>query len=442
MRVIDNSNLKRRDQKESSRPLHRSSSRRSRIFAFGILAILLLTTSVAVLRSGSAESSYFLPGNPKSGLKIFAEKNCIRCHSIQGEGGRSAPDLARSPVFYASASQLVGEMWNHAPRMWEKMRMEHLPAPRFEAAEMTDLFAFLFSIRSFDDPGDPELGRQVLTGKGCNRCHSIQSRNGPTAPGIGPDLRRWAGYRNAVQWAQAMWNHSPEMKQAMASRGIAWPQFQGNDMVNLIAYVRSQSPQPSGHVYLRPADPRLGKLLFQSKGCFQCHGFPGQPGLHPNVGPRLGRRKMPRTVSQFAGLMWNHAPRMAEKMAARGVNPPRFSNTEMADLISYLFSARYFEQAGVASVGRQVFESKGCASCHGLQPGAAGVGPDLSRWRGEISSTRLAAALWNHGPTMLERMEQVKIEWPTFRQEEMENLMAFLESQGQSQRRSPGKVKP
>ena len=400
--------------------------------AFLPLAFVLVAWLVAPGLGGAA-GSYFLPGDPKTGLKIFAEKGCIRCHAVQGEGGRSAPDLARSPAFYASASQLVGEMWNHAPRMWEKMRVEHLPMPRFEPAEMTDLFAFLFSIRSFDEPGDPELGRQVLASKGCARCHGIQ---GERASAVGPDLRRWSGYRNAVQWAQAMWNHSPEMKQAMARRGMPWPQFQGNDMVNLIAYVRTQAPIEGGHVYLRPADPAVGKTLFQAKGCAQCHSLPGEEARGGKVGPELTGQRMPRTVSQFAGLMWNHAPRMAERMAARGMKPPRFSDKEMADLISYLYSARYFEQSGNANSGRKVFADKGCAACHSLEEGAAGLGPELGGWKGQVSSPRLAAALWNHGPAMLEQMQQAKVEWPTFRPEEMENLMTFLNQPGQRQGRT------
>ncbi len=157
------------------------------------------------------------------------------------------------------------------------------------------------------------------------------------------------------------------------------------------------------------------------------------------MGPELTGRVMPRTVSQFAGLMWNHAPRMAERMAALRMRPPRFSDKEMADLISYLFSARYFEQSGNANVGKQIFLSKGCASCHGPQPGG---GPDLSGWQGQVSPTRLAAALWNHGPAMLEHMQQAKVEWPSFRQEEMENLMAFLNRQGQAQSRGAARPKP
>ena len=111
------------------------------------------------------EGAFFIPGDPKSGIKIFFEKGCIRCHSILGEGGRTAPDLARTPARHLGAAELVAAMWNHAPAMWEKMTLERLTAPEFSTDEMTDLFAFLYSVRSLDEPGDPDLGRQFLRRK-------------------------------------------------------------------------------------------------------------------------------------------------------------------------------------------------------------------------------------------------------------------------------------
>ncbi len=418
----------------------------SRRILVEVLILLLvgvpLGWNFTVGKAGVVESSYFLPGNPKNGLKVFSEKDCIRCHAIQGEGGRSAPDLARSPAYYTSASQLVAEMWNHAPRMWEKMRIEHLPVPRFEESEMTDLFAFLLSIRSFDDPGDPDVGRQVLASKGCTRCHSIQGPGGSRGGRIGPDLQRWTSHRNAVQWAQAMWNHAAAMRKEMAKQGVTWPQFQENDMVNLIAYVRTQSTEPTDHVYMRPADPVAGKTLFQSKGCSQCHKAIRNVAVKSVGAPELGRQTLPRTVGQFAGLMWNHAPRMAEQMRSVGMELPRFSDKEMADLISYLFSSRYFEISGNSKEGKQVFQTKGCAGCHNLQTASPGIGPDLKDWHGELSLTRLAAALWNHGPSMLQRMQQQKIEWPSLRREEIENLIRFLESPTQVQSPKSGGDKP
>ncbi|MDD5542194.1 MAG: c-type cytochrome [Acidobacteriia bacterium] len=406
-----------------------------------VLFCTMFGIAIAAAKGSGGESSYFLPGNPRTGLRVFTEKGCIRCHAIQGEGGRSAPDLARSPASYTSASQLVAEMWNHAPRMWEKMRIEQLPAPHFEESEMTDLFAFLLSIRSFDDPGNPEMGRQVFASKSCSRCHSIQGMSGSKGGRIGPDLERWTNLRNAVQWAQTMWNHAAGMRKEMTRQGLTWPQFQENDMVNLIAYVRTQSSEAGNLVYIRPADPVAGKSLFQSKGCSQCHKSVHTTAVKSVGAPELGRAALPRTVGQFAGLMWNHAPRMAERMQSLGMKQPLFSDKEMADLISYLFSSRYFEISGNGKEGKQVFQNKGCAGCHTLGSGPAGVGPNLKDWQGELSLTRLAAALWNHGPSMLEHMQQQKIEWPSLRREEIENLIRFLEAPVPDEPSKPGRKK-
>jgi cytochrome c2 len=147
-------------------------------------------------------------------MRVFFEKRCARCHSVLGEGGRAAPDLARAPAGHLSAAELVAATWNHAPEMWEKIQAERLPAPRFSAQEMTDLFAFLYSVRSLDEPGDPACGRRLLSEKRCSQCHSVSGEGGR----VGPDFRRWAGYRNPVSWIQAMWNHGAAMQRLMAAR--------------------------------------------------------------------------------------------------------------------------------------------------------------------------------------------------------------------------------
>jgi hypothetical protein len=119
--------------------------------------------------------------------------------------------------------------------------------------------------------------------------------------------------------------------------------------------------------------------------------------------------------------MWNHAPEMWKRMQAQQLARPDFSNQEMADLIAWLYTERFFEAAGSAGRGRQMFSEKGCASCHD----AAG-GRSLARLRGSASPASLAAALWNHGPLMLEEMRKRRIAWPRFRPGEMIDLMEYL----------------
>lgn len=381
------------------------------------LAALFLTAGTINARA-QASGAYFIPGDPQKGLHAFFEKGCARCHSVLGEGGRTAPDLARAPAAHLSAAELVAAMWNHAPAMWEKMQLERVAPPKFSEVEMANLFAFLYSVRSMDEPGDSEQGRRLLTEKRCLSCHAVAGRGAR----VGPDLKDWASYRNPVSWIQAMWNHAPAMQALMTERNWDWPKLQQNDVADLIAYVRTLAPNPKVRVYLRPADAEAGSRLFSQKGCTSCHGLRGAGARR---GPNLSSRALPRTLGQFAGSMWNHAPSMWASMQAQRIPRPQFSNKEMADLIAYLFAERYFEVAGSAAGGQRLFQDKGCASCHTAGKGA-GVGPDLAEWRGSVSPIAFATVLWNHGPLMFHRMQERQVNWPRFRPGEIVDLMDYL----------------
>jgi len=391
------------------------------------LCFWLLAGALAVAWA-QAVGGYFVPGDAKAGLKTFFDKGCARCHSVLGEGGRTAPDLARAPAGHLSAGGLVAAVWNHAPAMWERMNREQVNPPTFTEAEMANLFAFIYSVRSMDEPGDPERGRRLLFDKGCSQCHAVGER-GTRA---GPDLSDWASYRNPVSWIQAMWNHAPAMQALMGARGLRWPEFQGTDVADMIAYIRTQATNPRHHFYLEPADPATGRLVFRQKGCTNCHAVRGSAGVGA---PQLGDRSLPRTLGQFAGLMWNHSPAMWTSMRTQEIPRPQFSNKEMADLIAYLFAQRYFDASGSALRGRRIFEVKGCATCH--LPDAEGIGPALSPWRGQVTPMALATAMWNHGPMMLTRMREQRIPWPLFQSQEMVDLMEFL-NQGVASARLPG----
>lgn len=381
-----------------------------------LLGLLLL--GLPLLRAQSVGGEYFLPGDAQAGMQAFSEKGCARCHSVLGEGGRSAPDLASSPAGYLSAAELLAAMWNHAPVMWEKMRLEGVTPPKFGQVEMTNLFAFLYSVRSLDEPGDLARGRRLLYEKRCLQCHAVAGQGGR----VGPDLEKWASYRNPVSWIQTMWNHAPAMQQNLAARGLSWPKFRDTDMPDLIAYIRTLAPPPGRRVYLRPADPQAGQRLFREKGCAHCHAVRGVGGSR---GPDLGNRLLPRTLGQFAGRMWNHAPAMWAAMQAQAISRPQFSNKEMADLIAYLFAERYFEMTGNAERGRRIYEEKGCARCHTVG-GRGGVGPDLAHGREGVAPVTLATSLWNHGPMMLQAFREQQLSWPRFQPGEIVDLMEFL----------------
>jgi cytochrome c551/c552 len=385
------------------------------------IAVIIIVGAGLILWSGrSTERAWvsFLQGDPGRGGRIFFDKGCIHCHAISGTGGKTASDLGKTPQIHLTLTQLVGVMWNHAPQMWKSIEEAGIRFPEITEHEMVDVFAYLYIARYLDEPGDLERGKQLLTQKGCNQCHSLYGEAGT----IGPDLRQWGRSDHPIIWACAMWNHAPAMEKMMKEKGISWPEFQGNEMVDLLYYIRSASHEPRKSIDLFPADPSRGEDLFSIKGCVHCHAIHGRGGT---TGPDLGEpTSFSRTPTQLAGSMWNHSPRMWEAMKEKKISRPQFSEVEMADLTAYLYAVRYFDEPGDTTAGHAIFAGKRCDHCHKEEKRT--IGPSIGRWRGHLSPVTMAYIMWRHGPKMFAKMKATNTPWPLFEGREMVDLIAYL----------------
>jgi mono/diheme cytochrome c family protein len=61
-------------------------------------------------------------GNPRTGLEVFRKSGCAKCHAVNGVGHGEGPDLGFEREPNSTLNQLVAAMWNHAPRMWQRMQ--------------------------------------------------------------------------------------------------------------------------------------------------------------------------------------------------------------------------------------------------------------------------------------------------------------------------------
>ena len=208
-------------------------------------------------------------------------------------------------------------------------------------------------------------------------------------------------------------------------KNIPWPTFQGQEMVDLLTFIQKNSSGQQQETDLLPADTANGKMLFREKGCSFCHAI---NGYGSKVGPDLGsQHPIPPTITQFAGLMWNHSPQMSALMDREAVPRAQFAEREMADLIAYLYGVGFLEPQGRADLGKEVFDRKHCANCHGAGGRGGKGGPDLARLL-RYTSPQMAYTIWTHGPQMHSKMREKNIAWPILEEQELVHLMAFLNS--------------
>lgn len=362
---------------------------------------LLPLGSVAVISVGAAA---FLPGDAQNGARIFQTQNCVACHSVAGQGGKSAPDLATRTSRGYTPALLAGAMWNHAPAMWSAIAGKGYQRPKLDEQAAADLFAYFYSARYLERPGDAGRGKRIFAAKGCAGCHGASE----AIPGGGPPLAKWPSLMEPIALAQAMWNHSAQMRAAAEKRKMALPQLSSQELTDILVYIQNL-PETRGRAGdFSPAAPDTGEMLFSAKGCAECHK--GKLALD---------RFSNRTLNDFAAAMWNHAPQMGQRL-------PPLRTEEMRRLVGYLWSIQFFGEKGDPARGKNVFAAKGCAGCHGA--GAAG-GQSLASLKGTASATSMISSLWEHGPAMLARMNMNKTPWPRFASGEMADLIAFLNRQ-------------
>jgi mono/diheme cytochrome c family protein len=346
-----------------------------------------------------------IPGDSARGEKLFENEQCIKCHAVNGRGGKIGLDLGRIVNRNYSPAQLTSTMWNHAPVMWAAMESAGIAVPKLSPEGAADLFAFFYSAHFFDKPGETARGKAVFGERHCGECHGVTESRAESAPPVA----KWSSLADPILLAQEMWNHSFRMRQAFARRGIAWQSLTTADLNDILAYLRSL-PE-TAHLVSRFSNTSGvgGERIFSAKGCVNCHK--GNLALEDRL------RNM--TLTDIAVDMWNHAPRMMQ-------NPPQFSQDEMRQLLSFLWMRQFVYPGGDIAQGKRIFTERKCADCHA---GGAHGAPQLPGQAHKYSEVSIISALWHHGPQMLNRMKQAGIGWPQFRNsQEVANLIAYLNS--------------
>ncbi|MBU1677967.1 MAG: c-type cytochrome [Bacteroidetes bacterium] len=264
------------------------------------------------------------PGSVSNGRKLLSDKGCIVCHDVAGSGGKKGPDFDQLQQF-ASPLYMVQAMWNHGPAMQEEMRELGMKYPSLNGHDIVDITSYIQqatigNIEIRMAPGNPVNGEKVFKKKQCHNCHSIDKKG----DAIGTDLNTIDLQKSVTEIAGSMWNHSPVMIDYMKSESITWPEFKGNEMSDLIAYLYFLGFEDE------PGDATNGEKFFVDKGCIGCHE------AEVGIGPELSKMKRFNSPIRMIQLMWNHADRMDDLLEIKNEEWPIVSTKEMQDLYAFL----------------------------------------------------------------------------------------------------------
>jgi mono/diheme cytochrome c family protein len=366
---------------------------------------VIRVTGAATLAAAGALAAGLVPGDAKRGEQLFQTEQCVQCHSVKGRGGTLAPDLGRRIDRNYTPSVMASLMWNHAPEMWAAMRKNGVTKTQLTPEAAADLFAYFISARYFEHPGDAARGKLAFSAHHCAACHGITSS--PFA--LAPPVAKWESLADPVVLAQQMWNHGAKMSEEFARRKLVWGRLTAQELTDMLVYLQNlpETRNLATNFLFPPSEP--GEKLFVSKGCAGCHHGPKMA---------LENRLHNQTLTEIAVDMWNHQPSMKNP-------PPALSQEEMRQIISYIWARQYFRGDGSAERGKKVFADKSCATCHN---DAASGAPKLAQGKDAYSDITMVAALWDHGPRMLELMNQKKMVWPRFTAQQMSDLIAYLNS--------------
>ena len=346
-----------------------------------------------------------LPHSPVNGLKLFLEKRCVNCHSLQSEEKTFGPDLIKS-LKNDDIFQIYGKFWSHSPQMFKYMEKKDISHPAFKKEEMKAILDFLYYLNFFTEKGDVEKGKAFFTNSICSKCHAI-GRYGKKKHGI--SLGKYKIFMSPIYLATSLWNHGLDMKFRLSAKKYGWPELKGTDLSSLSQFIVDYATEKdTRRVYSLSGSPVKGKIVFERVGCLSCH----KKSVYYD--------KKQKGALDIASDMWKGGPKMWTAMKARGIKVPKFSADEFVDLVAYLYFINYPGSKGDEVSGKIVFY-KNCSSCHNYGPG-----PALEEIKGKYGYLDLMTTMWNHSEDMLNVAKEKGVSWPRFLDHDMNDLLKFL----------------
>jgi mono/diheme cytochrome c family protein len=414
------------------------------------------------------------------GKAVFDSHGCAGCHGESGAGG-SGPALTHVSSHYPPA-KLTAVL--KAPTA--KMKAAGMVPLTLSAADMKDLVSYVASLGESSAPaaipsspgasasapapaqaeptatagtsktptGNAAGGATTAGGKGIFDSHGCAGCHGESgAGGSGPALTDVSSKYPPAKLTAVLKAPTAGMKAA----GMVPLALSAADLKELVSYLTSlggksasAAPPPSsgapptapsstkaepdttaGTSKVKTGSPAsdatiaLGKSLYHSHGCGPCHGATGAGGAGPAL-THISHQYPPPKLMAILKVP-------TAGMKAAGMIPVTLNAADMDALVFYVYSLGETSNAqtggakggAAAAGGKGVFDSQGCAGCHG-ESGAGASGPALTDISSKYPPAKLTAIL--KAPTA--SMKAAGMVPLTLNAADMKALVSYMSSLG------------
>lgn len=352
------------------------------------------------------------PGDPAAGKKLFSESRCITCHTVEGRGNGSAPELSK----IASAST----------RGWllAFLRDPHAFNPRtpmpqygFTPTQSRDVVAYLEDeMRDFDAPADiltplrvnrtlADKGEKLFRARGCFACHgSREPESGTSVERFGPDLNGigdkkatslYYGRRTDLPRTLPAWLAAKLSAPRSFAKGLKMPSFNfpPEDVRAVVTALLSIGAKavPEKYRYVPSSTPSVipggavGHLVDRYR-CLSCHRI-GDRGGDVSTAPLTYEGSKVRKDWLVGYLLAPHAIRPILEDRMPNLSMSRADAELLAGAITTFyvdpampndpFAGRPAADADPVE-GKRLYTELGCRGCHIVGQSGGYYGPPLT----------------------------------------------------------------
>lgn len=390
-------------------------------------------------------------GDYDRGRRTFREARCISCHTVEGRGNGSAPELS-------GIGSKVNRRWLFAflqdPHAFQPRTA--MPGYLFDEQELADLTQYLMEEMVDPDappPGEPyrpdhrlaDEGKALYRRYGCGGCHRLAGEE--AAGKIGPDLTAIGdrpaalldfGGRSDLPRHLPDWLTAKVIDPRSFRDGLKMPRFtlEEDEVTAVITALLSYTGETIPESYRIAAETpdysppgRFGELV-RTYRCMSCHQIQGAGGDISTAPLGAEGSKVQRDwLEHYLLLPVTIRPILTDRMIPLGM--PAEEASFIADFVSNVYlddriPGEIFPQ-GVppqkSERGRRLFfERYGCQACHQVEGTGGYYGPPLDDTPGKLRSGWIA--WWLQGPQRWRR--DVRCPDYGMEAEDAHDLAAFL----------------